>query len=93
MQLIAWRTIGKNPCDDPPVTIIIASREKDTDVFPWRLPVERAVEMFGQDVVDEIRTLDDPAGPGPVPIYLEMKWEHATLKAPKSSGSHRSSGT
>ena len=54
MQLIAWRTTGKNPCDDPPVHIIIAPREKGTDVFPWRLPLERAVEVFGQDRVDLI---------------------------------------
>lgn len=68
MQLIAWKTIGKNPCDDPPVTIIIAPVEKMTGVYPWLIPQERAVEMFGQEVVAEI-------GEAPVPIYLEMKWQ------------------
>ena len=83
MQLIAWRTISQNPCDDPPVKISIASREPGTDVWPWIIPLARAVEMFGQEVVDQIRTLDDPAGPGPVPVRLELKWEFATRTSPK----------
>lgn len=65
MQLIAWRTTGKNPCDDPPVTITIAPREKLTWVFPWVLPLERAVEMFGQGVVDQI-------GEEPVEVVLSL---------------------
>ena len=65
IPLIAWRTIGKNPCDDPPVTIIIASRKKGTDVWPWLLPLERAVEMFGQDRVDLI-------GEEPVAVELQI---------------------
>lgn len=59
MNLIAWRTIGKNPCHNPPhstapATITIAPQEKGTGVWPWILPLERAVEMFGQDRVDMI---------------------------------------
>ena len=85
MRLIAWKTIGKNPSGDPPVFITIAPREKGTDVYPWVIPLARAVEMFGQKVVDEIRTLDDPPGPGPVPIRLEMKWEFATSTSSKKT--------
>lgn len=65
MQLIAWRTIGKNPCDDPPVKITIAPREKGHDVFPWILPLAKAIEIFGQEVVDEI-------GEEPVEISLTL---------------------
>lgn len=65
MNLQAWRVIGKNPCDDPPVTITIAPVEKMTFVFPWILPLERAVEMFGQDEVVKI-------GEKPVPIKLNL---------------------
>jgi hypothetical protein len=88
MQLIAWRTTGKNPCDDPPVHISIASKEPGTDVWPWIIPLARAVEMFTQEVVDQI-----PEAPEWVPVRLEMKWEFATVKAPESSEPHRSSGT
>ena len=70
-----------NPCEDPQVKITIAPQEKGHDVFPWILPLAKAIEIFGQEVVDEIRTLDDPTGPGPVPIRLELKWEFATHKA------------
>lgn len=65
MQLIAWRTTGKNPCDDPPTTITIAPREKMTGVWPWLLPLARAVEMFGQDRVDLI-------GEDPVAVELQV---------------------
>ena len=68
MQLQAWRTTGKNPCDDPPVNITIAPREKMTFVFPWIIPLERAVEMFGQSVIDNIND-------NPVPIKLSMEVE------------------
>jgi len=66
MQLMAWRHTGKNPCVNPPVTITIAPVERDTWVFPWVLPLERAIEMFGQEVVDEI-------GEEPVRIHLTME--------------------
>jgi hypothetical protein len=65
MQLIAWKTTGKNPCDDPPVTITIAPAEKMTGVFPWVLTLERAVEIFGQDRVDLI-------GDEPVAVELQI---------------------
>ena len=65
MQLQAWRTIGKNPCNDPPVKITIAPVDKTTWVFPWVLPLERAVEMFGQEVVDQI-------GEEPVAVILRL---------------------
>ena len=65
MDLIAWRTTGKNPCDDPPVKITIAPVEKMTQVYPWIFPLERAVEMFGQGVVDQI-------GEEPVEIRLKL---------------------
>ena len=65
MQLIAWRTTGKNPCDDPPVKIIIAPVEKMTQVYPWILPLERAVEMFGQEVVGQV-------GEDPVEVALNL---------------------
>ena len=64
MNLIVWRTTGKNPCVNPPVHISIASQEPGTDVFPWVLPVERARAMFG-NVVDEI-------GEVPVEIVLSL---------------------
>lgn len=51
MQLQAWRTVGKNPCVNPPVTITIAPVEKNTWVFPWVLPLERAIEIFGEGKV------------------------------------------
>ena len=50
MQLQAWRTTGKNPCDDPPVTITIAPVEKGTEVYPWVLPYSRAEQIFGEAV-------------------------------------------
>lgn len=67
MGLIVWRTIGKNPCVNPPVKIIIASREKGTDVWPWILPLERAVEMFGE-MVDQI-------GEEPVMVKLALTFK------------------
>ena len=59
LNYIAWRTTGKNPCDDSayscvPVFITIAPREKETGVFPWVLPLARAVEMFGDEKVAQI---------------------------------------
>ena len=65
ISLIAWRTTGKNPCDDPPVTITIAPVEKMTQVYPWVLPLEKAVEMFGQERVDMI-------GEEPVAVELQI---------------------
>jgi hypothetical protein len=63
MQLQAWRTTINNPCDDPPVHITISPVQKMTGVFPWVLPQERAVEMFGQEAVDQI---------GEVPVVVEL---------------------
>jgi hypothetical protein len=65
IPLRAWRTVGLNPSMNPPVTITIAPVEKMTSIFPWILPIERAVEMFGQEVVDQI-------GEKPVPIKLNL---------------------
>ena len=69
IQLQAWRTIGKNPCPsycaDLPVTITIAPVEKMTQVYPWVLPLEKAVEMFGQERVDMI-------GEEPVAVELQI---------------------
>lgn len=76
MQLIAWRSICPNPCDDPQVKITIAPQEKGHDVFPWILPLAKAIEIFGQEVVDQI-----PEAPEWVPVRLEVKWEFATHKS------------
>lgn len=65
MQLQSWRTTGKNPCDDPPVKISIAPVEKGTDVWPWILPIARAVEIFGK-VVEQI---------GEEPVMVKLKLE------------------
>ena len=65
MQLIAWKTIGMNPCDNPPVTITIAPMEKGTEVFPWVLPYSRAEQIFGE-VVHKI---------GEEPVKVELKIE------------------
>ena len=54
MQLIAWKTIGMNPCDDPPVKISIATPTRRIDVWPWVLLLEDAREIFGE-VVDQIQ--------------------------------------
>ena len=54
MRLHAWRTTIPNPCDDPPVTITVAPVEKVPGIYPWPLPLERAIEMFGQETVDLI---------------------------------------
>ena len=75
MQLQAWRTTGKNPCDDPPVKITIAPVEKMTQVYPWVLPLERAVEMFGQGAVDQI-------GEEPVPVTLSLSLGRGTSSTP-----------
>ena len=86
MQLIAWRTVGKNPCDDPPVKITIASREKGTDVWPWIIPLERAVEMFGEAVVEKIRE-------EPVPITLTISVTVNTRPKSAPSESRHTKGT
>jgi len=72
MKLQAWKITGKNPSVNPPVHISIApiwngepSRPQPKDVFPWVLPLYRAVEMFGQEVVDKI-------GGEPVPVELSL---------------------
>ena len=64
MQLIAWRTISQNPCDDPPVKISIATPTRGTDVWPWVLLLEDARELFGE-VVDQI-------GEEPVQVSLAL---------------------
>ena len=92
MRLHAWRTIGKNPCNDPPITITIAPVEKIPMIYPWVLPLERAIELLGQEVVGQI---------GVEPVVVEFKvLKPATndspgiiILDPKSSESHRSSET
>jgi hypothetical protein len=64
MNLIAWRTVIKNPCDDPPVFISIAVKGPVIGVWPWIIPLARAVEMFGE-VVDQI-------GEEPVEVSLSL---------------------
>jgi len=64
ISLIAWRTIGKNPCDAPPVHITIAPITRGTHVYPWVLLMEDAVELFGQEVIDQID--------GEVPRTIEL---------------------
>ena len=70
MQLIAWRTTGKNPCDDPPVHITIAPVEKMTQVYPWILPYSRAEQIFGE-VVHKI-------GEEPVAVTLSLGLDKGT---------------
>jgi hypothetical protein len=55
MKLQAWRSIGKNPCDAPPVHISIGALEpeKRLGTVPWVLPLEAARTIFGP-VVDTI---------------------------------------
>ena len=65
MRFIAWRHTGKNPCDNPPVTITIAPVEKMTQVYPWVLPYSRAEQIFGE-VVHKI---------GEEPVLVELKLE------------------
>ena len=77
-SLQAWRTTGKNPCDAPPVKITIAPVEKMTQVYPWVIPIERAVEMFGQGVVDLI-------GEEPVAVNLHLMIPAADLKDPETN--------
>ena len=86
MDLIAWRTIGKNPCDDPPVKITIAPRDPGTDVWPWIIPLARAVEMFGQEVVDRV-------GEEPVEVTLTIAVTANTQPTPAPSESRRTRGT
>lgn len=66
MKLIAWRHTGKNPCVNPPVTITIATIENIFGIFPWVLLLERAIEIFGQEVVDKI-------GEEPVRVHLTLE--------------------
>lgn len=74
-HLVAWRTTGKNPSEDPPVSITIAPREKGSGVWPWIIPLVRAVEMFGQGVVDQI-------GEEPVPVTLNLSFGRNTSSTP-----------
>jgi len=53
IKVMAWRCTGKNPCDDPPVTISLAPVEKAPGLFPWVMPLGVAQAIFGS-VVDEI---------------------------------------
>lgn len=77
MQLIAWKTVGKNPCDDPPVKISIAVKGLVIGVWPWIIPLARAVEMFGQEVVDQI-------GEEPVEVILNLSLGKCTPSKPTS---------
>jgi hypothetical protein len=65
MKLQTWRTVGKNPSVFPPATITIAPVEETTFVFPWVLPLERAIEIFGQGTVDQI-------GEKPLLVHLHL---------------------
>jgi len=65
MNLIAWRTTIANPCDNSPVFITIAPAERLIGVFPWVLPLDRAVEIFGELAVGLI-------GEAPVAISLNL---------------------
>lgn len=73
MQLIAWRTVGKNPCDDPPVHISIAPLTRGTHVCPWVLLLKDAREMFGE-IVDQI-------GEKPVEVTLNLSLATGTPPA------------
>ena len=80
ISLIAWRTTGKNPCDDPPVTIIIATRGKLAQTSDlWLFSLERAVEVFGQGVVDQIGEK-----PVIVNLYLTIPVTNLKLAEPAS---------
>ena len=65
MRLQIWRNTCPNPCDDPKVSITIAPMEKGQNVFPWVLPITRAIEIFGQDDVDKITEM-------PREVFLTM---------------------
>ena len=69
MQLVAWRTIGKNPCDAPPVHISFKVRRRPPLsqfwVPPWVMEEGAAIEIFGQEVVDLI-------GEHPVAVELSL---------------------
>ena len=83
MKLQVWRTVGKNPCHNPPhglspIYITIAPVEENTWVFPWILPLERAVEMFGQGTVDQI-------GEEPVLVHLHLMIPLTSLKEPEGA--------
>lgn len=54
MQLRAWRTICKNPCDDPPVFITIAPVVETAGIWPWVITERSAIEVFGEEVVAQI---------------------------------------
>lgn len=56
MKIRAWRTIGKNPCENPPVSISIGSAGRSGNpeyFFPWVLSLENARAIFGE-IVDQI---------------------------------------
>ncbi len=48
MRLQAWRSLGKNPCDDPPVKISIGPIGRTHGVVPWVLPLAAAQALFGR---------------------------------------------
>jgi hypothetical protein len=56
MKLQAWRTVGKTPCEDPPVYISIGGQRSNgrrSKLIPWVMLLEEARGIFG-DVVDQI---------------------------------------
>ena len=65
MKLYVWRTVGLNPVDDPPVNITIGPIDKESGVWPWVLPVEKAEEIFGKDDIDKI-------GSAPREVFLTL---------------------
>lgn len=68
MQLRAWRTVCKNPCNDPTVFITIGPVLQTAGIWPWVMTERNAIDIFGQKVVDQV-------GEEPAPILLELKWE------------------
>lgn len=72
ITLQVWRSMGQNPCHNPPhslspVYISIAPVEERTWVFPWVLPLERAVEIFGEEIVKQVTET-------PTIITLDLKF-------------------
>jgi hypothetical protein len=55
MKLIAWRTVGKNPCEDPPVYISISILYDDLRLRALLMPllIEEARAIYGP-VVEQI---------------------------------------
>ena len=71
MKVRAWRNTGKNPCENPPVSISIGSAGQSGHpdyFFPWVLSLENARAIFGDKAIGQI-------GETPVLVSLKMKVE------------------